>query len=123
MKSKTTAYLLWFFLGVLGIHKFYLGKTGMGILYLLTGGLCGIGLLVDLFTLGGQVDAYNALFMAQQALLTGQVQQQTVVVNVGAPTSPALASSVEAPAPASAPKEEPQAPQPELPSDVAEKEH
>lgn len=122
MKSKTTAYLLWFFLGVLGIHKFYLGKTGMGILYLLTGGLCGIGLLVDLFTLGGQVDAYNALFMAQQALVTGHVQQQqTVVVNVGAPTSPAPASSVEAPA--SAPKEEPQAPQPELPSDVAEKEH
>lgn len=122
MKSKTTAYLLWFFLGVLGIHKFYLGKTGMGILYLLTGGLCGIGLLVDLFTLGGQVDAYNALFMAQQALVTGHVQQQqTVVVNVGTPTSQAPASSVEAPA--SAPKEEPQAPQPEPPSDVAEKEH
>lgn len=122
MKSKTTAYLLWFFLGVLGIHKFYLGKTGMGILYLLTGGLCGIGLLVDLFTLGGQVDAYNALFMAQQALVTGHVQQQqTVVVNVGTPTSQAPTSSVEAPA--SAPKKEPQAPQPELPSDVAEKEH
>ena len=121
MKSKTTAYLLWFFLGVLGIHKFYLGKTGMGILYLLTGGLCGIGLLVDLFTLGGQVDAYNALFMAQRALVTGQAQQQTVVVNVGAPTSQAPASSVEAPA--SAPKEEPQAPQPELPSDVAEEKH
>lgn len=123
MKSKTTAYLLWFFLGVLGIHKFYLGKTGMGILYLLTGGLCGIGLLVDLFTLGGQVDAYNALFMAQRALVTGQAQQQTVVVNVGAPASQAPAPSVEAPASASAPKEEPQAPQPELPSDVAEKKH
>ncbi|MEO0639466.1 MAG: TM2 domain-containing protein, partial [Bacteroidota bacterium] len=34
MKSKTTAYLLWFFLGGLGIHKFYLGKAGAGILYL-----------------------------------------------------------------------------------------
>lgn len=70
---------------------------------------------------GGQVDAYNALFMAQRALVTGQAQQQTVVVNVGTPTSQAPASSVEAPA--SAPKEEPQAPQPELPSDVAEKKH
>jgi TM2 domain-containing membrane protein YozV len=60
MKSTLTAYLLWFFLGFLGIHKFYLGKTGMGILYIFTGGLFGIGLLVDLFTLAGQVRTYNA---------------------------------------------------------------
>ena len=33
-KSRTTAALLAFFLGGLGIHKFYLGQTGMGILYL-----------------------------------------------------------------------------------------
>jgi TM2 domain-containing membrane protein YozV len=60
MKSTLTAYLLWFFLGFLGIHKFYLGKTGMGILYIFTGGLFGICLLVDLFTLAGQVRTYNA---------------------------------------------------------------
>jgi TM2 domain-containing membrane protein YozV len=34
-KSKTTAAILAFLLGGLGIHKFYLGKTGQGILYLL----------------------------------------------------------------------------------------
>lgn len=34
IKSKVTAGLLGIFLGGLGIHKFYLGKTGMGILYL-----------------------------------------------------------------------------------------
>ncbi len=34
MKSKTTAALLAFFLGGLGGHKFYLGKAGQGILYL-----------------------------------------------------------------------------------------
>jgi len=34
-KSKTTAGLLGIFLGGLGVHKFYLGKTGMGILYLI----------------------------------------------------------------------------------------
>ena len=67
MKSKSTAYLLWFFLGGFGAHKFYLGKTGMGILYLFTFGIFGIGWLIDLFTLGGQVDTYNAMF----ALRTG----------------------------------------------------
>lgn len=35
MKSKTTAVLLAFFLGAFGAHKFYLGKTGKGIMYLL----------------------------------------------------------------------------------------
>ncbi len=42
-----TAFLLSTFLGCLGGHKFYEGKIGMGILYLLTGGLLGIGNLVD----------------------------------------------------------------------------
>lgn len=60
MKSTTVAYVLWFFLGLLGIHKFYLGKVGMGILYLFTGGIFGIGWLIDLFTLAGQVRTYNA---------------------------------------------------------------
>lgn len=60
MKSTLTAYLLWFFLGALGAHKFYLGKTVVGIIYLITAGLFGFGLLYDLFTLGGQVKAYNA---------------------------------------------------------------
>ena len=50
-KDKTVALLLCFFLGGLGAHKFYEGKTGMGILYLFTFGLFGIGWLVDLITL------------------------------------------------------------------------
>ncbi|WP_295711721.1 NINE protein [Mucilaginibacter sp.] len=62
MKSKSTAYILWFFFGVIGVHKFYLNKTGMGILYFFTLGLFGIGWIIDLFTLGSQVDTYNALF-------------------------------------------------------------
>lgn len=37
--------------GIGGIHKFYEGKVGMGVLYLLTGGLCCIGTLVDGITL------------------------------------------------------------------------
>lgn len=46
-KSRLAALLLCFFVGFLGIHRFYAGKTGTGILYLLTGGLCGVGALVD----------------------------------------------------------------------------
>jgi TM2 domain-containing membrane protein YozV len=59
MKSKGVAYLLWFFLGFFSAHRFYLGKTGSAILYLLTGQIFGIGWLVDLFLLGGMVDQYN----------------------------------------------------------------
>lgn len=41
------ALLLCFFLGCLGIHRFYVGKTGSGIAMLLTCGGCGIWALVD----------------------------------------------------------------------------
>ncbi|NHJ33285.1 MAG: NINE protein [Asgard group archaeon] len=47
-KSRLVALLLCFFLGYLGIHRFYAGKNGSGVLYLCTYGLLGIGVLVDL---------------------------------------------------------------------------
>jgi TM2 domain-containing membrane protein YozV len=61
MKSKGTAYLLWLIsiFGWLGFQHFYLGKTLKGIIWIITGGIFGIGCLVDLFTLGGAVDNYN----------------------------------------------------------------
>ena len=43
--------LLCFFLGVLGVHKFYRKKIGMGLLYLFTYGLFGIGWLIDTIVL------------------------------------------------------------------------
>lgn len=46
-KSKVIARLLCFFLGRLGVHRFYVGKIGTGVLYLFTGGIFGIGALVD----------------------------------------------------------------------------
>jgi len=54
-KGLTVAVVLWFLLGILGIHRMYLGYVGLGILYLFTGGLCGIGWIVDglLFLTGG----------------------------------------------------------------------
>lgn len=50
-KNKWVAFLLCLFLGYLGAHKFYEGKVGMGILYLFTMGLFGIGVLVDFIVL------------------------------------------------------------------------
>lgn len=46
--NKWIAFLLCLFLGGIGAHKFYEGKIGMGILYLFTLGLFGIGALIDL---------------------------------------------------------------------------
>lgn len=50
-KNKWVALILCFFFGFLGAHKFYEGKAGMGILYLFTCGLFGIGVLIDFITI------------------------------------------------------------------------
>ncbi len=50
-KNKWVALLLCIFLGIFGGHKFYEGKIGMGILYLFTGGLFGIGVIIDFISL------------------------------------------------------------------------
>lgn len=50
-KDPTTLLLVSIFLGTLGIDRFMLGETGMGILKLLTLGVCGILTIVDWFTI------------------------------------------------------------------------
>ncbi len=50
-KNKWIALLLWFFLGIVGGHKFYEGKILTGILYIFTAGFFGIGLFFDFFAL------------------------------------------------------------------------
>lgn len=60
-KSRTVAAILAFFLGGLGVHRFYVGSVGMGLLWLFTFGLCGIGALVDFIIIlcGGFKDQYG----------------------------------------------------------------
>lgn len=59
-KNKLTAIILCCigFIGLGGLHKFYEGKIGMGILYLCTGGLFLIGTIIDLIVLLGKPSTY-----------------------------------------------------------------
>ncbi len=50
-----------FLAGLVGVHRFYLGKWITGVIWLLTGGLLGIGFIYDWLTLNEQVNRANAL--------------------------------------------------------------
>jgi len=54
------SWILLTFLGLLGVHRMYIGKWPTGILYLLTGGLLGVGYLYDFWTLNDQITVLNA---------------------------------------------------------------
>jgi len=56
----TVAWIFLTFLGLFGVHRLYIGKWPTAILYFLTAGLLGIGILYDFWTLNEQVDAANA---------------------------------------------------------------
>ncbi|MBL7665366.1 MAG: TM2 domain-containing protein [Bacteriovoracaceae bacterium] len=56
----SVSWLLLTFLGVLGVHRFYMGKFLTGLLYLCTGGLLGVGLLYDLITLNEQISEIHS---------------------------------------------------------------
>lgn len=59
-KSVGITYVLWLFFGALGVHQFYLGKTGRALSMLFTLGWLTVGLWIDLFTIPRQVRAVNA---------------------------------------------------------------
>ena len=54
------AWLLLTFLGLFGIHRFYMGKWITGILYLCSAGIFGIGYIYDYWTLNDQITALNS---------------------------------------------------------------
>lgn len=57
--NYSIAWALLTFLGVFGIHRFYMGKWITGIIYFFTGGFFLLGLLYDLWTLNRQIDEVN----------------------------------------------------------------
>ncbi|MCI0629292.1 MAG: TM2 domain-containing protein [Phycisphaerales bacterium] len=61
VKNVLVAYLLWFLggFGVLGLHRFYLGRWITGLIWLFTGGLFFIGAIIDLFLIPGIVRVEN----------------------------------------------------------------
>lgn len=58
-KDYTLAWILLTFLGLFGVHRFYLGKILTGLLWLVTGGFFTLGYLYDFWTLNEQVDHAN----------------------------------------------------------------
>ena len=59
-KSKGIAYVIWFFLGGIGGHRYYAGDIGLGIAMTLTLGGLGIWSLIDVFFIGGAIERKNA---------------------------------------------------------------
>jgi TM2 domain-containing membrane protein YozV len=59
--NYSVTWILLTFLGAFGIHRFYMGKWGTGLLYLVTVGLFGLGILYDFWTLNGQISELNMI--------------------------------------------------------------
>lgn len=58
-KSTATTWILWFFLGNIGAHRYYLGKVGTGVAMTLTLGCFGIWTLIDIFLNNGMINKKN----------------------------------------------------------------
>jgi len=67
-KDRWTALIICFFLGIFGGHHFYVGRIGKGLLYFFTGGLVGIGWLIDIICLlmGTFKDANGRVLVGQK---------------------------------------------------------
>ncbi len=59
IKDYNVTWILMTFLGIFGVHRFYLGKWITGLIWFFTGGLFLLGYLYDFWTLNDQVDEVN----------------------------------------------------------------
>ena len=88
-KKLAVAWLLYalLILWLCGIHRFYLRSIGLGVVYLLTAGLFGIGLIVDLFLINSMTRAYNMQVAQEMLLLVQHGPARTVPIDANTSTS------------------------------------
>ena len=67
-KNPTTMLIFSIFLGSLGVDRFMLGQTGLGVAKLLTCGGCGIWTIIDWFTITGKAKEMNFQLVMQNAV-------------------------------------------------------
>jgi TM2 domain-containing membrane protein YozV len=79
--DTTVAYLCWACacVGLCGMHRFYVGKIGSGLLYLFTGGLLGFGQFIDLFFIPGMTRNRN-LYLWHQATVESRLNNPNVTL-------------------------------------------
>ena len=75
-KQNLLIFTLIGFLGIAGIQRFVIGETGMGILYILTIGFCGIGTIIDLVNLDKMVSRFNKKQAMETASMVKMMAQR-----------------------------------------------
>jgi TM2 domain-containing membrane protein YozV len=75
-KERTTALLLSLILGHIGVDRFYLGQTGLGLFKLLTLGGCGVWLVIDWFLIMGATDQRNIAELQKLQMMYGALSPQ-----------------------------------------------
>jgi hypothetical protein len=81
MKDRDTGLILAIFLGAFGVQYFYIGKILKGLLFLFTFGFCGIGWIISIFTIRGQVDVYNTLHGCTTSAQVAAASASSTIVN------------------------------------------
>ena len=89
-KSTFDAYVLWLlgFVGLCGLHRFYVRRTGTGLLWLFSLGLLLFGQLIDFFLIPSMVREINQKLRPPKVEATAQVVnvvKQTMIVKPGHP--------------------------------------
>ena len=81
-KSRIVMMVIWFFLGILGFHRFYIGDMKKGALLLFTVGGLIVGWLIDIVNIGPRVTEYNEELkktLLEQAILRTRKKREAAV--------------------------------------------